>query len=149
MKHILSIVLIIQIAGYAYSQNIIDTLKFGSYYIANGEASLPLTTLKTENDKIFGTITANQWTFFHVDPGGILSSYKVTVEIASGNGELRKAEGINNCYLKSDPGEKKLLLRVTVDFEGDILYVIMKENENDSTLLRLEKDVYEYPLEVY
>lgn len=149
MKYLFTLLFIIQFTGHSYGQNIIDTLKFGSFYIHNGEANLPLTTLKTENNSIFGAITANQWAFFHVDPGGILSNYKVTVEIASGNGELRKADGVNNYYLKSDPGEKKLLLRVTVDFEGDILYVILKETENDSTLLKHEKDVYEYPLEVY
>lgn len=150
MKYIISLIIIVNSYNQCFSQNkIIDTLKFGSFYIHNGEANLPLTQLKTENNQILGAITADQWTFFHVDAGGILNNYKVVVEIASNNGKVRKADGVNNYYLKSDPGIERLLLRVTVDFEGDILYIKMKETERDSTLLKLDKDVYEYSLEIY
>lgn len=113
-----------------------DTLKFGQFYIENGEANIPLlqvVDLKTNKSII--ALKSNKWHKIKLTTG-LFDKYISHASIQSENGQIKKTNKRYVYRIKAQKSNIKLLeLKVEYNLEGDTIIYITREHKTlDDTI---------------
>ena len=105
------------------------TIKFGQYYINNGEANLPVMEVYDLKNQVSLSSLNNKKDYLIEVKSGPFDRYEATAEVLTSNGKVKKLKGSNQFLLtasKKNNGEM-LELKVTHDLKGDVVYLNMRE----------------------
>jgi len=110
---------------------IADTIKFGQYYIDNGEANLPLIQIyDVKKQEELPALKNGKATLVEVK-SGLFDKYPATAEILTPNGKVKMGKEKNQFLITANKDREELLeFKLTHDLQGDTIYLKTREWTN-------------------